>query len=124
MRWLGALLILFVVIELWLRIPVIPRLKTLADTVLKSQRVITSKRISDHWKEKILLAYAQTLFLQTLWIFALFIVVFSPLAVGGFVMSSVGIDVFSLFLTGPGIVISIAVVFSYVWARKHILHRS
>jgi hypothetical protein len=53
-----ASLLAIVAVEYFLRIPFAARGRALVATARKSARVVQSRRISDHWKEVVLLAYA------------------------------------------------------------------
>jgi hypothetical protein len=53
--WLLAAL----AVEYFLRVPLVPAARALAALAHKSIRVVSSKRISDHWKEKVLLRYSR-----------------------------------------------------------------
>ncbi|MFA9230780.1 MAG: hypothetical protein RIR95_1897 [Pseudomonadota bacterium] len=58
MHWLRILISAIVATELLLRLPLLPAMKRATSAAQKSGRVLKSKRISDHWKERVLLAYS------------------------------------------------------------------
>ncbi|MDX2470460.1 MAG: hypothetical protein QNL04_07785 [SAR324 cluster bacterium] len=52
--------------ETFTRMPIGKVAADVQTATIKSQKVITSKRISDHWKEKVILVYAKVIFVATL----------------------------------------------------------
>lgn len=57
-------------VEIFLRLGILRRLLRLNNLLGKITKTIRSPKISDHWKEKVLVSYALSLFLQSLLIFA------------------------------------------------------
>jgi len=66
MAYLGVSVITIVAVELFLRLPLARQARELATVLQKVTRVITSRAISDHWKEKVLLRYAAAIAMTTL----------------------------------------------------------
>ena len=58
MSYLATTIITIAVVEVFLRLPFITFVKDQALMTRKITKVISSGRISDHWKEKILPAYS------------------------------------------------------------------
>jgi hypothetical protein len=58
MHWLRILITAIVATEMLLQLPLLPAMKRATSAAQKSGRVLKSKRISDHWKERVLLAYS------------------------------------------------------------------
>lgn len=56
--WLYVVVAGVLASEAFLRLPLIPTIREVSDTARKSGRVLASKRISDHWKERILPRYS------------------------------------------------------------------
>ena len=77
---LFASLLAFLAIEYFLRLPLIVRARTLVEIAKKSISVMSSKRISNHWKEVVALRYARDLATHTL-AFALLLSACVPLVV-------------------------------------------
>ncbi len=107
-----------------IRAPLFESVSTLLHYARKSAQVIASKHISDHWKEKVLPAYSQKVFLQSLRLFLIFVVLFAIL-----LAIAVGLDF--LFLSGtatldflsswPGILYATLVSVSYYYARSRLV---
>ena len=65
MNYVGCLLISVLAVEVLLRIPILPTVSSMHGTALRSLKVVTSKTISDHWKEKAVLAYSKAIAVAT-----------------------------------------------------------
>ena len=78
MPWIFAALAGIGFVEAMLRLPMFPALGHVRQIVSQVQRVIRSKHISDHWKEKILPRYAFRVFRSTLVIGACLLAAFIP----------------------------------------------
>ena len=69
-------------VEYVLRVPLLPQVRLLINVVNKSIAVVGSTKISDHWKEIVLLRYARDLAVHTLFValllLGLFLLVFLP----------------------------------------------
>lgn len=53
------------VVEYFLKLPFAPHARALTAIVTKSMRLVLSNKISDHWKEVVLLRYARELAIHT-----------------------------------------------------------
>jgi hypothetical protein len=101
MVYLAVALITIVAVELFMRMPLARLARELATVLHKVTRVITSRAISDHWKEKVLLRYAGGIALITLKI--------------GAIIGAIGLAVFVLCLLAdmlPGVAPSSIEVFA------------
>jgi hypothetical protein len=58
MIWIFVLVAAVLASEAFLRLPLLPVIRRVAETARKSGRVLASKRISDHWKERALPRYS------------------------------------------------------------------
>lgn len=76
MELLLASLLVLPVIEYFIRLPFLSRAKALLRTSNKAVHIISSTKISDHWKEIVLLRYSQKLAIHT--------VIIALMLVGGF----------------------------------------
>jgi hypothetical protein len=66
MSLLIATLLSLLAIECLIRLPIIKHGKHLLNTANKSVNILISRKISDHWKEKVLLHYSRKLILHTM----------------------------------------------------------
>lgn len=72
-QYIAAVLVCIVAVEAFMRLPLGRALHDLNALLSKILSVITSKRISDHWKEKVLLRYAGQLAVRTLILAGIFV---------------------------------------------------
>ena len=78
--------ITIIAVELFLRFPLISCVKNFSKVSKKSLKVISSKKISDHWKEKVIPVYAVKVFMLTLKLTVLIICVFAGALLPVFVL--------------------------------------
>lgn len=79
MNWLIAVVGVIVFVELLLRLPVAAEARRLAHVGTRAQKTLRSARISDHWKEKVLLRYARELLRASVWLAVLIVIAAIPL---------------------------------------------
>ena len=60
--WLMTAILCAALIEIALRAQLLLTLKRMSVTSMKAMHVLSSSRISDHWKERTMLIYSRTLF--------------------------------------------------------------
>jgi len=88
----------------------------------RASATITSSRISDHWKEKVLLHYAIKIFVNSIQlIVCLFLTAASILAVH-FLGNLIGMDLLSHLMKPFGLIISLIWASLYVFFRVKVLH--
>ena len=92
MLWLLAAFSGIGFVEIFLRLPVRAEISKLIGTAGKSARVIRSTRISDHWKEKVLLVYSGQIFQSTVGVTFRIVLALGPL---------VGLTILATFLALP-----------------------
>jgi len=114
----GIALLSALAVECILRLPFIPLVKAVIGANRKALRVIGSKRISDHWKEKVMLAYSGETLKASLKLAGLIFLVVAVLAV-----LATGIDritgTFLAFIVSPlGLVASLVIAGIYAKARR------
>jgi hypothetical protein len=63
---LAGTIIAIIAVELFMRMPVVPTANRLIYLMPKALRIIRSSKISDHWKEKVLLRYSRDMAVITL----------------------------------------------------------
>ena len=73
MNYFFTLLLTILAVEYFIYLPFIKHGKSLLTVAKKSINCIISKRISDHWKEVVLLRYAQALIKATVYLFIMLI---------------------------------------------------
>lgn len=117
MHWLLAGIATIGAVELMLRLPlpaVIARWQSIVQRVV---RVITSRNISDHWKEIVVPTYALRLFRLTLQLALLVVIVVSPFAVAFAVAVIVKVPLLDFLSSMTGILFSSVVAVLYASLR-------
>ena len=110
-------------VEYVLRVPLLSRTRSLIKVVNKSMAVIGSTKVSDHWKEIVLLRYARDLVGHTLFVasllLGLFLLVFSPSLLMDHLFQSTP-SVIGSFTSTKGLITITAVSGIYVVVRRRI----
>ena len=73
-------------VEFFFHVPFMPEVKTLLQTVKKSTKLIKSRRISDHWKEVVLLRYSLDLIKSSLCLSIIFFGILLMVCTGAFIL--------------------------------------
>lgn len=121
MSWLllAGGVILF--IELAKCLPLVVIGKYLGTVVSRVSRVIRSTKISDHWKEKVLLKYAQLLFLQSLKLSLVCLVCLLPVLLIAVVAEFNNIPVLVDWMEWPAIAGGTLFAIVYTWLRSKVV---
>ena len=124
--YLTSIVVCLCGVELLVRAPLFETVSTLALYARKSSQVIASKHISDHWKEKVLPAYSQKVFLGSLKLFVIFVILFA-------ILGAVACGLDFLFLSDAstmaflaswrGILYATVVSVAYYYARSRLVAR-
>ena len=110
-------------VELLIRAPLFATIATLLEYARKSSRVIASKHISDHWKEKVLPAYSQKVFVSSLKLLVIFALLFALLAAIAFALDTLflsGTATLDFLSSGLGILYATVVSVGYYYARSRL----
>jgi hypothetical protein len=117
MVWIFVLLAGVLASEAFLRLPLLPVIRKVTATAQKSGRVLKSKRISDHWKEKILPSYSWTIGKGSIQFFVMLMLALTPVALLGLVFPG-GFAVWAEALLRPAVIGALCVVsILYIWLR-------
>lgn len=122
MSWLALIIGSILVAECFLRLPVMSGFSNMLRTFQSVHRVISSRTISDHWKERILLVYAWRMFKNSLNVFFWLVVAVSPIVIGGLVLDNTRLSFLDLLASVTGIVASTLTVLFYLPLRKRLFH--
>jgi hypothetical protein len=115
--WLLVIVAAVLASEAFLRLPLIDRIKTVSATAQKAMRVLKSSRISDHWKERILPAYALRIGLGSVTFFGLLLAGLLPVLLAGLIFPG-GLVLWAEELMRPLVIaVLCAVSLAYIWAR-------
>ncbi len=118
MNWLLTGLAGVGFVELILRMPVVGAVVRVRDIYASAFRVITSKAISDHWKEKVLPKYAFILFGLTFRLAGYFALAALPVMIVLILSRMFDLGVLDFLLSAVGILYVSVVSAVYVLARR------
>lgn len=110
------------VIELLVRLPIKSSSLRILEAVGKSAKTLAAKKVSDHWKQAILLACVRRLFLSSVYLFVLLLIAASPMIIIGIACAAVKMNFFRFMATTPGILASSIVALLYFHLRKQFVH--
>ncbi|MGC1429587.1 MAG: hypothetical protein WA822_13430 [Albidovulum sp.] len=117
MIWVFVLIAAALASEAFLRLPLLPVIRRVVATSQKSGRVLASKRISDHWKEKILPSYAWVIGKGSILFFGMLCAALLPVAILGFVFPG-GMAAWASELVRPVVMAALcAASILYIWIR-------
>ena len=122
MIYFGTVLIGVFVAEVFCRFPFLSILRSVLRTAKKAALVIASPKISDHWKEKVILKYASQLASQTFRIAIIFIFLF--VIIGGIILGFefiFSVNLFEWVVSNIGLIVTTAVSLFYVILRKQVV---
>jgi hypothetical protein len=121
MDWLLLAIAAVAASELMLRLPLLPTARALVSVSRRSGKVLASKRISDHWKEKVLPAYSVRMAKASVGFFVLLCAALVPVVLLGFVHSG-GIGGWMSLLMRPLSMLWLcAVSIAFIWVRFRVL---
>ncbi|WP_413868926.1 hypothetical protein [Albidovulum sp.] len=121
MIWIFVLVAAVLASEAFLRLPLLPVIRRVAETARKSGRVLASKRISDHWKERVLPRYSWIIGRGSVQFFALLMLALAPVAVLGLVFPG-GFGAWAAALMRPQVIAALCVIsIAYVWLRLRVI---
>ncbi|OYX43983.1 MAG: hypothetical protein B7Z02_07355 [Rhodobacterales bacterium 32-67-9] len=117
MIWIFVLVAAALASEAFLRLPLLPVIRRVTKTAQKSQRVLRSKRISDHWKEKILPSYSWAIGKGSVQFFVMLMLALAPVAALGFVFPG-GMAAWAAALMRPVVILVLCLAsIVYIWLR-------
>lgn len=106
--------------ELLLRLPVLEQATGLGKIASKSAATISSKRISDHWKERVLPAYSARMARASLLFFVLLCCAVAPVALIGLAAPGGEVRWLELLMTPAAIALLCGVSIAYMIVRARI----
>lgn len=120
MVWIFVLLAAVLASEAFLRLPILPVIRRVTGAARKSGRVLASRRISDHWKERVLARYSWTIGKGSVQFLALLLLALAPVAVLGLVFPG-GPGAWGAALMRPAVILVLCLVsIGYIWLRLRV----
>ena len=121
MEWVLVCVGVILAVEVFLHTSCKKNLREMLDYTKRSTTTITSARISDHWKEKVLGHYALKIFINSLQLLFSLLLTASPIIVLHFMSMLFGLDVLALLTTPLGLIISFLCASLYIVFRAKVL---
>lgn len=118
MTWILTIVLSIILVELIIRLPFRSVLSTAETITRKALHTLGAKSVSDHWKEKALLAYAATLFASSMKLFGLILIVGLIVALSTWVSDFFGYELGHFLFSWTGILFSSVVATTYFIMRK------
>ena len=118
MQWLLTTILCVTLIEVVIRLPIQGIAREVSVVGRKAMRTVSSAHISDHWKERALLAYSGRLFLATAKLCGVLFVIAVIVSVLLTLFSALGFSITDFVVSAAGIVFSLVFATAYVAARK------
>ena len=122
MQWVLLAIATIAAVELVLRLDIAGRIRRLLTVVRKVLRVAKSNTISDHWKERAMLAYAGQMLVASLTLLTMFFLVLSPLAIAVAVGAWMSVPLLALLMGMPGVLACILIACVYLPLRRRLQH--
>lgn len=104
-----------IAVEIFLKTPMLSWVNDLTVTGQKSVHMVSSEKISDHWKEKVLLRYSGSIAVNTLKILFGMFIIFMPIIL----LCLFNTSVLSLTTAWSGIIATCLFGFAYAFIRRH-----
>ena len=118
MTWVVTTVLCIILIELVVRIPLPAVISEIRIVTRKALHTLGAKSISDHWKEKAILAYASSLLNSTMKLAGLLMAIGAIAVLLIFVLDYFGFRVGEFIVSWAGILFSIVVATVYYTIRK------
>jgi len=124
MNYLALGILCVFAIELFFHLPVLDPIRGLINVSQKTVKVLSSSRISDHWKEKVLLRYSRDMALASIKIglgltFVLILVSAGALSIDLVLPGEV--TTLEYAVTGEGLLLATLISIAYLFLRKRIV---
>lgn len=118
MSWILAGILCILLVEGVSRLPIVQAASTASDAARRAVRTMSAPKISDHWKEKVLLVYAGRIFGATLRLVAMLVLV-AGLALGAIYLLDALAPGFADFMMGwAGLIFTLVFATLYYLIRK------
>ena len=118
MSWILTAILCVLLIEILIRVPLKNLLVEMFKVSGKSLRILRSDKISDHWKEKVMLMYASLLISYTLKLSGIFLVIGGFASILVYMSEYFDVAMEQFVLSWMGVVYSLLVAMAYLKLRK------
>lgn len=121
-QWALLAIATIAAVELVLRLDMAGTLRRLLKVLRKVLRMMQSDAISDHWKERAMLAYSGQMFSASLRLLAMLLLAVSPFAILAAVGTWMDMPLPALLMSGTGVLVSLAIACAYLPLRRRLNH--
>ncbi|MFO7877624.1 MAG: hypothetical protein R6U55_13675 [Desulfovermiculus sp.] len=119
MVWIVTALCCFCAVELLLKAGLFSTIHQMRAVYGKTIRTITNKRISDHWKEKVLPAYAWMILKGSAQLLLSLVLVFVPFVIAIFLAEPFDLGFLPFLSSWTGIIWATCIAAAYGFVRGH-----
>ncbi|MCR9104244.1 MAG: hypothetical protein NXI15_03060 [Gammaproteobacteria bacterium] len=118
LNWALLVLCTLLAVEGFFRLPLGVQVAQLQLLLKKITHTLSSPKISDHWKEKVLPNYAGQLFLFSIKLFLIVMLAISPFLVLGIIADIAGLEFMRFLASWSAIGASTLLAIAYVFVRR------
>lgn len=118
MTWVLTTVLCIILVEFVVRLPLPTIISDMLTTTRKALHTLGAKSVSDHWKEKVMLSYAGSLFTSTMKLAGFLVSIGVIIILLILIFDYFGIWIGNFIASGTGIVFSVVVATAYYKIRK------
>lgn len=121
MTWVLTTILCVFLVEIFRRLPLPAVVSRITEIGRKAFRTLGAKSVSDHWKEKVLLAYAVSLFVLTMKLAGYLVAIGAAAVFVIFIFDYLGAAVGEFITNWLGVLFSLVVATLYFILRKFLV---
>lgn len=121
MTWIATVLGVVCFVEIIIRLSLITIAIDLARITSKSTAVLSTKRVSDHWKEKVLLKYSILTATKSIHLLLIFLISAIPMIILDFILKMFGKDLQPILVSPAGLIVCTLAGTLYGTLRQYFL---
>jgi len=118
MTWILTAVLCIILVEVMVRAPLQSVISEISTVARKALHVLGAKSVSDHWKEKVILAYAGSLFMSTIKLAGLLVAIGAIAILLLSIFEYSGVRISDFITSWTGILFSLLVAMAYYTMRK------
>jgi hypothetical protein len=118
MNWILTTALCVILIEIAVRMPLATVSSEIRSVVQKALHTLAAKSVSDHWKEKVMLVYACSLFKSTMKLCGFLLTIGAVAALLMFAFDFFGVPIGTFIASWTGMLFSIVAATAYFTIRK------
>jgi len=118
MTWVLTTVLCIILIEFVVRLPLPAVISEITTVARKALHILGAKSVSDHWKEKVMLAYAGSLFTSTMKLAGLLMAIIAIALLLIFIFDYSGVWIGDFIVSWTGMLFSLLAATAYYTIRK------